>query len=453
MTASPQNRISQEVVEAAMHTVQNSIICKESFKCRPDIIHVRMFDTYTNSNAESEHHALKKKSLGLQANSTLHTLMLKTEIDAKLRHTYKKQQEHQNVTNVDAKTLCTLSTYVTKPCFQAMEAKVLLAQECISKQISDVEWKVIYQRKAPFDANVTNAYLPYMRRIRTVTKNEDGMLQCSCKGYERYGYPCHHLLHVLKCYTTGDILHEWIHIRWTNVYSRYHYSSDSTTEQRALYSALYDSFPVGPKHTACLVTSEFPVYDSYHNAAPQPKAFDVPTFQLMSREAICKTWIFKNNSSDPSLKSLLTKKNDSLTDAYLFTSQENTKFSQSLDDNGNDTFEIDSINDEDEDTSITPLYPQHFNYNTHNVVLKRAVDLCGNDVSAHQRLYDILNEFNIAMEANHNDNQKVFKEKNKDFMNNDKSNVNNDVTLISSNKVVNTLARSTKRTKYSYEKY
>ena len=64
---------------------------------------------------------------------------------------------------------------------------------------------------------------------------------------------------------------------------------------------------------------------------------------------------------------------------------------------------------------------------------------------------DILNEFNIAMEANHNDNQKVFKQKNKTFMNKDKSDVDNEVTLISSNKVVNTLARSTKRTKYTYE--
>ena len=440
-------------------------MCKEAFKLRPEILHVRMFDRYTNSNAEAEHHALKKKSLGLQANSTLHTLHAKTELAAKVRHSIRKQQEHRNVITTDATSLCSLSTYVTKPCFQDLEKKVQLAQDCISKQISNSEWKVIYQRKKPFDVTVlNNSFLPYIKRIRTVTKDSNGFLRCSCKGFERYGYPCHHLLHVLKCYETKNIKREWVHIRWTNVYSRYQYSSDTTDAQRATYSFLYDNCPVGPKHVSNGTITEFPIYVGYnHMTKRSHDAFDVPTFQIMSRTLSTSTWIGANNTTDSKLKRLLGDKNDSLIQSYLFPSQENTSFSQPINDKESDTFDIDDFMSDNHDNmacdhdAVTtvqsmPLYPQHFSYQTHNVVLKRAVDLCGNDLDLHKRLYDTLNEFNNSIEINHKDNQRAIEQKNKTFAQNGKSDCTGGVTLISSNKVVNKLGRSTKRTKYSYEK-
>lgn len=55
----------------------------------------------------------------------------------------------------------------------------------------------------------------------------NGYLQCSCKVYERYGYPCHHTLHVVNCYCTHDIKREWIHIRWSKDYL-FNYFNSST---------------------------------------------------------------------------------------------------------------------------------------------------------------------------------------------------------------------------------
>ena len=61
-------------------------------------------------------------------------------------------------------------------------------------------------------------FLPLIQRKRYVKLNKDNLLQCSCKRYERYGYPCHHLFHVLGCKETSEIQREWIHIRWYKEY-------------------------------------------------------------------------------------------------------------------------------------------------------------------------------------------------------------------------------------------
>ena len=461
MSANASIRIPFDDVNKAIEFAQNSIICKASFKRRPELMGVRMFDRFTNSNAEAEHSALKNNSSGLKSNQKLSTLLHVTTMQSKLRDGLKKQDDHLNMNKTDAKSLCTLSTYVTKPCFNDLQHRVSLATRCVSKQLSCATWQVIYQRERIFDDNEVNIFLPYIKRIRTVHKSPGGFLTCSCKTHERYGYPCHHIFKVLKCYDTKYIKKEWIHVRWTNAYNKYHYSSDCSNEQRQNFELLYDSFPIGPHHVSSTATSRYPQYhDSCIGVKATPEMFGVPDFQIMSRHQFGKTWIHANNSNNPALKELLGYKNDALYNGILFSSQENTKLSQSIlsqPDDSND-FELNDVDDNDDNdvplTTLTePVYPSRFDYTTHNVILKHAVQLCGSDVNAHRRLYDSLTAFVHSEEINNDDNAAILKKRNYDHINDkERDTLKNAVTVVSSNKVVNTRLTSTKRTKAAYER-
>lgn len=226
----------------------------------------------------------RKKSLGVAANQTLHRLYQLTGMDAKRRQVIKQQDEHSNLTKTDAKSICSLSNHVTKPCFNELMQKVLLARQCISKQWSMSEWHVKYiYMKESFDESDFNTDLPYIQRIRVIKKDTDSYLTCSCKGYERHGYPCHHLFHVLGCYDTKSVKYEWLHIRWTKGYTKFHYSRSETEIQRKSYEQLFDNFPPGPKHiTAVIPTTTFPIYSAYNESMIKPEAFCVPPFQIMS---------------------------------------------------------------------------------------------------------------------------------------------------------------------------
>ena len=57
------NQINANEVENALYFIQNSILGKESFEIRPSVLGTRMFDEFTNSNAEAEHVSLKKRVL------------------------------------------------------------------------------------------------------------------------------------------------------------------------------------------------------------------------------------------------------------------------------------------------------------------------------------------------------------------------------------------------------
>ena len=156
-----------------------------------------------------------KKSLGLQANGSLHQLYQLSDMDARHCHFIKKQNEHSSLTKADdTKLLCHLLSCVTKSCFDILQQKVTMAKQCVSEQKDASEWCVIYYRQTKFDNTNVKCihHLPYLKQIRTVQQNICGHLTCSCKCYERYGYPCHRLFHILKCYKTNDVKHEWIHI-------------------------------------------------------------------------------------------------------------------------------------------------------------------------------------------------------------------------------------------------
>ena len=100
-----------------------------------------------------------------------------------------------------------------------MKKLVQCATRCISKQSDRSNWIVIFMptKNQTVQPNADLHFLPRIKRKRYVTIT-NSVLHCSCKKMERFGYPCHHLLHVMAVPSIHDIKSEWIHIRWFKKY-------------------------------------------------------------------------------------------------------------------------------------------------------------------------------------------------------------------------------------------
>ena len=79
-------------------------------------------------------------------------------------------------------------------------------------------------------------------------------------------------------------------------------------------------------------------------------------------------------------------------------------------------------------------------------------ELCGSNIQSQRRLYDHMTELVHSMEINHSDNANVVSKRNHEYLDKNDSSGNKNTTIVSSNKVVNTYSRSTKRSKHNYEK-
>ena len=177
------------------------------------------------------------------------------------------------------------------PIFVTIKDLITCAENCISKQIDSKSWVVSYRRSFKVNGDTPNHFLPLTQRLRYVKVNEDGFLLCSCKNYQRYGYPCHHLLHVLKCYSTSEIKKEWIHIRWTKEYIAYHYEPDTNEDTLKRYQLLYDNHPIGIYYDRPS-PHNFPIYDGFGQEIPNDNMFKVPDYQFMC-QITKQLWIEK----------------------------------------------------------------------------------------------------------------------------------------------------------------
>ena len=163
------DKIHYDQVENALHAVQNNIISHESFKIRPKLLGLRMFDEFTNSNAEAEHASLKKKSLGVNANQSMTTLYKKTDINASQKSQVRLQMQHRDIEMTNIATQCQLSNYLVKPCYDELVARVGYATKTVSKQIDNNNWIVIYDRRKLVNGNHYLHFLPNVHRKRYVT--------------------------------------------------------------------------------------------------------------------------------------------------------------------------------------------------------------------------------------------------------------------------------------------
>ena len=105
-----------------------------------------MFDTYTTSNAESEHAALKKDSLGVRSNGTMTSLAQKATSDALKQSNHRMMFQNNDLQRTDTTTKCDLSNYLVKPCFNEITKRLKLATKCISKQVTRTKW-IVYCKK------------------------------------------------------------------------------------------------------------------------------------------------------------------------------------------------------------------------------------------------------------------------------------------------------------------
>ena len=166
------NQINANEVENALYFIQNSILGKESFEIRPSVLGTRMFDEFTNSNVEAEHASLKKKSLGISHTGTMTTLFKKSNMDASKKTKQRIQNQSADMSMTAIETKCFMSQYLVKKAFEAMVHFIELGQKCISKQIDESSWIVIYQRHKLVNGNHYLHFLPIIQRKRYVTVSE-----------------------------------------------------------------------------------------------------------------------------------------------------------------------------------------------------------------------------------------------------------------------------------------
>ena len=268
------------------------------------------------------------------------------------------------------------------------------------------------------------------------------MLLCSCQTFQRYGYPCHHIFHVMNIYSTEQVKKEWIHIRWFKHYTSHYLSSEATREQNKLYDSLINMHPIGPRFYP-QEYDNYPYYKGFEGKNVTNQMFPSSNFVLLCRKTnTC--WIRQNNTTDPAIKQLIESKDANLVSVNIELSQQQELIhSQSIEDNENEnSFYLD--NDNDNSIEINTYPKDHPIFTDKMAMFKRASDLCGNDIDKHKQLYEMLHSFVSSNEIDNCDNDKVLAKR--------KAHINGGTTIISFNKVLNTTQRSTKRIKACHEK-
>lgn len=385
-----------------------------------------MFDEFTTSNAEAEHAALKSRGLGIDNHISMTDLFIKTTKAADIRSSDKQQHNVSDLEKTDTATYSNLSQHVTRKCYKEMIGRIKCSLKCISKQNNSMNWEVIYVRdyRETLNADTELHYLPMIKRKRYVTIH-DGMLCCSCKTMERFGYPCHHLLHVIGCTKIDDIKLEWIHIRWFKKYLVEHCEPSTDKDTEASYRYLYDNHPNGLKDTTSNdMDVSFPVFRGPEGMNVTSKLFEVSDFQFFCR----KTGIFwhhSNKSSNAELNAVLTQNDPNTIEREINLSQSQNTFFENND------------SEDEEDFNSTCLNADCYS------LFKRAQSLCECDKAKQAELYHVLNNFVKRHEFDHNDNDKVMSHREKD-----------ELTTISSNRIIhsNKGGPKLKRLKAAYER-
>ena len=265
------------------------------------------------------------------------------------------------------------------------------------------------------------------------------LLMCSCRRYERYGYPCHHMFHVMKVYKTEEVKKEWIHIRWFKHYTSHYLHPDSTNQQNELYNKLIVMYPKGPRFYAQHYDT-YPHFEAFDGKVVTAHMFPSSNFYFCCRKTnTC--WIRQNNTDDSAIKQLIQSKTPDLVSVDVNLSQEQEHIHSQTHLEDDNAFDMDQNNDNNDD--ICAYRKDHPIYTDKMAMFRRASDLCGNDVEKHKELYEMLHGFVSSNEMNNGDNDKILAKR--------KAENYSVPTLISSNKVINTTHRSTKRKKAFHE--
>ncbi len=421
-------KITKKQIEDALFHLQNNILTKPSLDIRHRLLDVRMFDEFTTSNAESEHASLKSRGTGVNNKTSLKDLFLKSMKAAEMRSNDKDLKNITDLEKTDINTNAELSKHVTKHCFNEMVQRVELSKRCISKQTDMTHWIVIYMptQLQKLQPNVPLHFLPRIKRKRYVTIT-NGVLNCSCKTMERFGYPCHHLLHVMAVPSIHDIKSEWIHIRWFKKYLVEYCEPSIEEKVQKQYDYMYTNHPNGVQ---CVPTSNsyitYPILRGPEDIRMSSLLFDVPDFQLLSRTARM-LWIQQNKSSNKLLNQMLRKNDPNIFEKEINLSQSQ----QSIDELMTNDFDIQLDDLDNEDVELESNNLDCFS------LWKRAQSLCEKDKSKKLELYKLLEGFVITNETNHNDNEKLLARRDKDT-----------TTTISSNKIIHNNKSGAKRSRY-----
>ena len=171
-------KICHDQVENALHFIENAILNEPSYSIRPSLLDVMFFDEFTSSNAEAEHSALKKKSLGIVATQKVSTLFRKADMDATKRGQNNLIARNKDIGLTMISTKCQLSKEIVRVCFDELLKRIELAKSCVSKQTIYSQWIVIYIGHKTYNTDYKLHFLPRIKRKRYVKLNNGKFMIC-----------------------------------------------------------------------------------------------------------------------------------------------------------------------------------------------------------------------------------------------------------------------------------
>ena len=102
----------------------------------------------------------------------MNVLLEKALMEAGKKSNLRNQAQFKDSNSTNVNTVCWLSKYLVKPCFDKIQERIQLGWRCISKQIDARNWLVIYLCKYSVNGDASTHYLPKIQRIRKVTLGE-----------------------------------------------------------------------------------------------------------------------------------------------------------------------------------------------------------------------------------------------------------------------------------------
>jgi hypothetical protein len=187
-------------------------------------IHIRHYDTYTNSAHEGSNHGLKSGAAPVLPQYSLDRSAMVLSKNADIRTAVLDLAGSQDSTKHKLWSSLPSSAYLNKLGESLLTNEWALRHEYKSERVSEYCWHVVSKFTSNENYVCAPGSIPNFQRVRQVQLLL-GRLLCSCKHHERIGMPCRHILHVLVRADPSypGVSHHDVSIVWHNTYYQYAY--------------------------------------------------------------------------------------------------------------------------------------------------------------------------------------------------------------------------------------
>jgi hypothetical protein len=228
--------------------------------------HLLHFDSHMNTAHEGTNNGLKSHGAAVLASHSVARAANTMNMQTTLKCQEVKISAAASLTKVVLWSKLPAKDDVTKLCLGLLEGQWQLRNNYTGFRLNATTWKVVCHDSNRCDENA--GPIPNFRRVRVVTLNSLGELLCTCRNFERTGYPCRHAFFVI-CdefpHYDGPTCND-VSVYWWNFYYVYGQRPTDHPEIHARLQDLAANDTKGPSLPCAL-----PLFDS---ELPLPRMFE-----------------------------------------------------------------------------------------------------------------------------------------------------------------------------------